>query len=136
MFLSLIQAFTGQTVLGRPEERIESHSQDSTAAQDPRDYAGKGTGAVYSSGIATSLNSRDGIEGLIVNDISKSASDPIVEEAIDVANDEWVRVQSVVNGDKANITVMNAAGTKIIENAEYAVDSNGISAIQFDSGQR
>ena len=81
------------------------------------------------------MNSRDGIEGLIVNDISKSASDPIVEEAIDVANDEWVRVQSVVNGDKANITVMNAAGTKIIENAEYAVDSNGISAIHLIPGR-
>ena len=121
--------------MGRPGRMNQIAFTDSTAAQDPRDYAGKGTGAVYSSGIATSLNSRDGIEGLIVNDISKSASDPIVEEAIDVANDEWVRVQSVVNGDKANITVMNAAGTKIIENAEYAVDSNGISAIHLIPGR-
>ena len=121
--------------MGRPGRMNQIAFTDSTAAQDPRDYAGKGTGAVYSSGIATSLNSRDGIEGLIVNDLAKKASDPIVETAINVADDEWVRVQSVVNGDKANITVINAAGRKIIDNEEYAVDSNGISAIHLIPGR-
>lgn len=121
--------------MGRPGRMNQIAFTDSNAANDPRDYAGKGTGAVYSSGIATSLNSRDGIEGLIVNDLAKKASDPIVETAINVADDEWVRVQSVVNGDKANITVINAAGRKIIDNEEYAVDANGISAIHLIPGR-
>ena len=117
-----------------------------TAVNDPRDYGayasslgygntGSETGKGYVKGIAASLTGKIGIDGLIVNDIATSASDPIVKDSINVADDQWVRVQSVVNGTTATVTVIDAAGNKIVDAQDYTVDANGISAIHLVPGR-
>ena len=71
----------------------------------------------------------------MINDDSTSDLVAYPEEAVDVTDNQWVRVQAAVNGNTTTVTVIDNAGTRLVDGVAYSNASNEISSIYVVSNR-
>mgnify|MGYP006067882577 CR=1 FL=1 len=122
-----------------------------TATKDSRDYGpyaqlvnesgvtggntGSETGQGYTSGVASSVSMRFGLEGAIVND---DGSEILALDNTCVSgfvSNKWVRVQAAVSGEDATVTIIDAEGNTLVNAQQYNNTADAIDTLFVTTGR-
>lgn len=122
-----------------------------TATKDSRDYGpyaqlvnesgvtggntGSETGQGYTSGVASSVSMRFGLEGAIVND---DGSEILALDNTCVSgfvSNKWVRVQAAVSGENATVTIIDAEGNTLVNAQQYNNTADAIDTLFVTTGR-
>lgn len=124
-------AFTNDTTLDSRDGAgifAEVNAQQSTNYQ-----AGSGSSAANA---AFKVDLRPYLDNKwLINDDSSSELVAYPEEAVEITDNTWVRVQAAVNENTTTVTVLGADGTKLIDGVEYANKTNEIDKIYVVSNR-
>ena len=71
----------------------------------------------------------------MINDDATSELVAYPENAVNVADSKWVRVQAAVNDNKTTVTVIDKAGNKLVDGVEYTNSGNSINSIYVCSNR-
>ncbi|MGN0182737.1 MAG: hypothetical protein ACI4DP_10085 [Candidatus Ornithomonoglobus sp.] len=119
-------AFTGdtETLDSRDGTGIVSEVNPNT---DIEYQSGSGSSVAYG---ALKLDLRPYLaDKWLINDDAANDLVAYPNEAVDITDGEWVRVQAVVKDSVTTVTVINRAGKKLVDNEEYANSMNSITSI-------
>ena len=134
--------------------RLERYNQvafiSSDAATDTRNFvayatayndehggganAGADAGTGYTTGVASSVSS---IYGMASAQINATNDTPLAlsDDASGIVSDKWYRVQTAVSGTTATVNVIDAEGTKIVDNAAYINSASALDSIFVTVGR-
>lgn len=129
-FDSLIHGSDGQ---GKEAQSTQITFHGSNKTTDTRVIDGN-TGLSVGTGFAVKYDTRKTYKGagFVINDPADEVLTDWTTSPNYVADlqNVWTRTQAVIDNGTATITVIDAAGTKLVDNQTYACDAEGLKGIQ------
>ena len=134
-FDSLIHGSDGQ---GRESMTTQIAFVGSNVANDTRTF-GSNTGEGVGTGFAVKYDTRRSYQGggIVINDPATEVVDDWTTYSgyVSDTQNKWLRTQAVVSDNSVTITIIDSAGTKIVDSQTYACDAEGLTGIRVGAGR-